>query len=128
MKLLKFLVALVICCIAAVSCKKNETPDGGGSSAATGSFIGRVQFQGNSLSVDRENRLIRILRENSAYKIEFLTGVPNITGVNLIQDNDSTWTSNDATGLKSVKIEGKLLTIRYQSDGQSWVVIEAIRK
>ncbi len=128
MKLLKFLVALVICCIAAVSCKKNETPDGGGSSGATGSFIGRVQFQGNSLSVDRENRLIRILRENSAYKIEFLTGVPNITGVNLIQNNDSTWTSNDATGLKSVKIEGKLLTIRYQSDGQSWVVIEAIRK
>lgn len=129
MKLLKFLVALVICCIAAVSCKKNETPDGGGSSDATGNFIGRVQFQGNSLSVDRENRLIRILPENSeSHKIEFLTGVPNITGVRFIQDNDSTWVSNDATGLKSVKIEGKVLTIRYQSNGQSWIVEKASRK
>lgn len=112
------------------SCKKNENTDGEGSAGITGSYIGRVQFEGNSLSVDRSNRLIRILGDGTAnsYKIEFFTGVPNITGVRFNQINDSTWVSNDTVKLKDVRIQGKLLTINYQLNSQSWIVNEALRK
>ncbi|WP_104381905.1 hypothetical protein [Sphingobacterium sp. HMA12] len=130
MKSFKLLVALVLFFIAVVSCKKNETPDAGASAGISGSFIGRVQFQGNSLSVDRSNRLIRILREGNvdSYKIEFFTGVPNITGVRFINVNDSTWISSDTIKLKDVRIQGKRLTINYQSNSETWIVDNALRK
>jgi hypothetical protein len=130
MKLFKPLVALILCLITFFSCKKNENTDAEGSAGITGSFIGRVQFQGNSLSVDRSNRLIRILRDggNQSFKIEFFTGVPNITGVRFTQDNDSTWISNDTTGLKKVTIEGKSLKIDYQLNSQRWIVSDGVRK
>ncbi|GAA4179224.1 hypothetical protein [Sphingobacterium ginsenosidimutans] len=130
MKLFKPLVVLILCLITFFSCKKNENTDGEGSAGITGSYIGRVQFQGNSLSVDRSNRLIRILREGGAesFKIEFFTGVPNITGVRFQQINDSTWVSSDTVKLKDVRIKGKLLTINYQLDSQNWIVDDGIRK
>lgn len=130
MKSFKLLVALVLCFITIVSCKKNETPDAGAAAGISGSFIGRVQFQDNSLSVDRSNRLIRILPEggNQSFKIEFFTGVPNITGARFKRDNDSTWTLDDTTGLKKVTIEGKSLKINYQLNSQRWIVDDGIRK
>jgi hypothetical protein len=128
MKSFKLLVALVLCFITVVSCKKNETPDTGASAGISGSFIGRVQFQDNSLSVDRSNRLIRILPDQGSYKIEFFTGVPNITGIRFNKDNDSTWVSNDTTGLKKVTIEGKSLKINYQLNSQRWIVDDGLRK
>ncbi|CAM3461297.1 hypothetical protein [Sphingobacterium prati] len=130
MKLFKPLIAFFLCLITVVSCKKNETTDADGSAGISGSFIGRVQFQDNSLSVDRSNRLIRILPDggSQSFKIEFFTGVPNITGVRFEKFNDTTWISNDTIKLKDVKIRGKLLTINYQLDGQTWHVIDAIRK
>ncbi|MDF2478226.1 MAG: hypothetical protein K0S24_3709 [Sphingobacterium sp.] len=129
MKLFKPLIAFFLCLIIIVSCKKNETPGADGSAGISGSFIGRVQFQDNSLSVDRSNRLIRILPDggNQSFKIEFFTGVPNITGVRFNKDNDSTWISNDTTGLKKVAIEGKSLKISYQLNGQRWIV-DGLRK
>jgi hypothetical protein len=110
------------------SCAKNNNT-GDGSPGASGSFIGRVQYQDNSLDVDRDNRLIRVLQENGGtFRIEFFTGVPNITKLGLTQINDSTWVSTDTTGLKNVTIEGKSLTIDYQIDSQSWNVTDAVRK
>jgi len=130
MKLLKPLVVLILCLITFFSCKKNQNTDGEGSAGVAGNYVGRVQFQGNSLSVDRSNRLIRILREGGAesFKIEFFTGVPNITGVRFTPVNDSTWISSDTTGLRNVTIEGKLLKINYQLNSQSWIVDDGIRK
>jgi len=111
-----------------MSCAKNDNTDGA-SAGASGSFVGRVQYQGNSLEVDRDNRLIRVLRDGTdTYKIEFFTGIPNITGIRFNKTNDSTWASTDTTGLKEVTIEGKLLTINYQSNSQAWTVNEAVRK
>jgi len=130
MKLFKPLVALILCLITFFSCKKNENTDGEGSSGVTGSYVGRVQFQGNSLSIDRSNRLIRILPDGGveSFKIEFFTGVPNITGVRFDRVNDSTWVSSDTVKLKDVRIKGKLLTINYQLNSQSWIVDDGIRK
>ena len=130
MKLFKPLVALILCLITFFSCKKNENTDGEGSAGVTGNYVGRVQFQGNSLSVDRSNRLIRILGDggDQSFKIEFFTGVPNITGVRFTQVNDTTWVSSDTVKLKDVRIKGKLLTINYQLNSQSWIVDDGIRK
>ena len=130
MKLFKPLVALILCLITFFSCKKNENTDGEGSAGVTGSYVGRVQFQGNSLSIDRSNRLIRILPDGGveSFKIEFFTGVPNITGVRFDRVNDSTWVSSDTVKLKDVRIKGKLLTINYQLNSQSWIVDDGIRK
>jgi hypothetical protein len=127
MKLFKPLVASVLFVILFIACKKNENT--GGAADASGSFIGRVKYQGNSIEVDRDNRLIRVLRDGTeTYKIEFFTGIPNITGVRFNKTNDSTWTSTDTTELKIVTITGKLLTINYQSNSQSWNVTDAVRK
>jgi len=130
MKLFKPLVALILCLITFFSCKKNENTDGEGAAGVTGSYVGRVQFQGNSLSIDRSNRLIRILPDGGveSFKIEFFTGVPNITGVRFDRVNDSTWVSSDTVKLKDVRIKGKLLTINYQLNSQSWIVDDGIRK
>ncbi len=128
MNLFKPLVASVLFVIIFISCKKNENT-GGASAGASGSFIGRVKYQGNSIEVDRDNRLIRVLPDGTdTYKIEFFTGIPNITGVRFNKTNDSTWVSTDTTLLKDVKIEGKLLKINYQSNSQSWIVDNAVRK
>lgn len=129
MRFFHSLVALVLSLVTVVSCKKSETPDGG-TTGVSGSFIGRVQFQSSSLSVDRSNRLIRILPDggSESYKIEFFTGVPNITGVRFTKVNDSTWISNDTAKLKDVRIQGNLLKIDYQLEGQSWTVNDALRK
>jgi len=128
MKLFIPLAALSLFIILITSCAKKDNT-GGASAGAAGSFIGRVQYQDNSLNVDRDNRLIRVLRDGTdTYKIEFFTGIPNITGVRFDKTNDSTWTSTDTTLLKDVKIEGKLLKINYQSNSQSWVVDNAVRK
>ncbi|MDM1295746.1 hypothetical protein HX021_15760 [Sphingobacterium sp. N143] len=118
-----FFVALVL------SCAKNESPEGE-TADASGSFVGRVQYQGNSIEVDRDNRLMRVLRDGgtNTYKIEFYTGIPNITGVIFEKPNDSTWVSTDTATLKSVKISGKILEIDYRSNGESWVVEKAVRK
>lgn len=110
------------------SCAKKDNT-GGASAGASGSFIGRVKYQDNSLNVDRDNRLIRVLQvSGNTYKIEFYTGIPNITDFVLNKTNDSTWVSSDTTGLKNVTIEGKMLTIDYQSNSQSWNVTDAVRK
>lgn len=128
MKLFTPLVALSLFIILIASCAKNEDTSGAAADAS-GSFIGRVQYQDNSLEVDRDNRLIRVLKESTdSYKIEFFTGIPNITTLKLIQTNDTTWSSSDSTSLKKVTIKGKLLTIDYQSDSQSWNVADAVRK
>lgn len=128
MKLFTPLVALSLFIILMASCAKNENT-GGAAADASGSFIGRVQYQDNSLEVDRDNRLIRVLKESTdSYKIEFFTGVPSITSLRLSQTNDSTWSSSDSTSLKVVTIKGKLLTINYQLNSQSWNVVDAVRK
>ncbi|WET68425.1 hypothetical protein [Sphingobacterium sp.] len=128
MKLFIPLAALSLSIILITSCAKKDNT-GDGSAGASGSFIGRVKYQGNSIEVDRDNRLIRVLRDGTdTYKIEFFTGIPNITGVRFNQTNDSTWVSTDTTLLKDVKIEGKLLKINYQSNSQSWIVDNAVRK
>lgn len=128
MKLFIPLAALSLSIILITSCgKKDNTGDG--SAGASGSFIGRVQYQDNSLDVDRDNRLIRVLQvSGNTYKIEFYTGIPNITDFVLNKKNDSTWVSSDTTGLKNVTIEGKMLKINYQSNSQSWNVDNAVRK
>jgi len=130
MKLFKPLVVLILCLISFFSCKKNQNTDDEGSAGVTGNYVGRVQFQGNSLSVDRSNRLIRILPDggDKSFKIEFFTGVPNITGVRFDRVNDSTWVSSDTVKLKDVRITGKLLTINYQLNSQIWIVDDGIRK
>jgi len=127
MKLSQIFVLFFLFFITNISCKKNESTTGD-APEVTGSFIGRVRFQGNALDVDRENRLIRILRENnSTFRIEFYTGIPNITGIVFEQTNDSTWTSNDNTETQLVKVEGSSLEIDYQLNGQSWKV-DAVRR
>ncbi|WP_293957397.1 MULTISPECIES: hypothetical protein [unclassified Sphingobacterium] len=127
MKFFNVLLALCILIILVASCAKNQD-SGNATAAAAGSFIGRIQYQDNSLEVDRDNRLIRVLKEsNDTYKVEFFTGIPNITSLRLNQENDTTWVSADTTGLKNVKIEGKRLTINYQANSQSWVVENAVR-
>jgi len=127
MKFFNVLLALCIIIILVASCAKNQD-SGSATAAAAGSFIGRIQYQDNSLEVDRDNRLIRVLKEsNDTYKVEFFTGIPNITSLRLNQENDTTWVSADTTGLKNVKIEGKRLTINYQANSQSWVVENAVR-
>ncbi len=84
MKLFKPLVSSVLFVILFISCKKNENT--GGAADASGSFIGRVKYQGNSIEVDRDNRLIRVLRDGTdTYKIEFFTGIPNIQAFDLIK-------------------------------------------
>ena len=128
MKLFIPLAAFSLFIILVTSCAKKDNT-GGGSAGASGSFIGRVQYQDNTLDVDRDNRLIRVLQvSGNTYKIEFYTGIPNITDLVLNKTNDSTWVSSDTTGLKNVMIEGKMLTINYQSNSQSWIVNEAVRK
>ncbi|WP_293899980.1 MULTISPECIES: hypothetical protein [unclassified Sphingobacterium] len=128
MKLFIPLALFSLFIILIISCAKNDNT-GGESAGASGSFIGRVQYQDNTLDVDRDNRLIRVLQvSGNTYKIEFYTGIPNITDLVLNKTNDSTWASTDSTGLKNVKIEGKLLTINYQSNSQAWIVNEAVRK
>lgn len=128
MKLFIPLAAFSLFIILVTSCAKKDNT-GGGSAGASGSFIGRVQYQDNTLDVDRDNRLIRVLQvSGNTYKIEFYTGIPNITDLILDKTNDSTWVSSDTTGLKNVTIEGKMLTINYQSNSQSWIVNEAVRK
>lgn len=127
MKFFNVLLTLCILIILVASCAKNQD-SGNATAAAAGSFIGRIQYQDNSLEVDRDNRLIRVLKEsNDTYKVEFFTGIPNITSLRLNQENDTTWVSADTTGLKNVKIEGKRLTINYQANSQSWVVENAVR-
>lgn len=127
MKLFNPLMALVLSLILFISCSKNED-SGGGSADVTGNFIGRVKYQSNSLEVDRDNRLMRVLRESDGiYKIEFFTGIPNITTIRFTKTNDSTWVSTD-TMSKKVTISGKLLTINYQSDSQTWNVENAVRQ
>ncbi len=127
MKFFNVLLALCILIILLASCAKNQD-SGNATAAAAGSFIGRIQYQDNSLEVDRDNRLIRVLKEsNDTYKVEFFTGIPNITSLRLNQENDTTWVSADTTGLKNVKIEGKRLKINYQANSQSWVVENAVR-
>ncbi len=127
MKFFNVLLALCILIILVASCAKNQD-SGNATAAAAGSFIGRIQYQDNSLEVDRDNRLIRVLNEsNGTYRVEFFTGIPNITSLRLNQENDTTWVSADTTGLKNVKIEGKRLTINYQANSQSWVVENAVR-
>lgn len=128
MKLFIPLAALSLSIILITSCAKKDNT-GDGSAGASGSFIGRVQYQDNSLDVDRDNRLIRVLQvSGNTYKIEFYTGIPNITDLVLNKTNDGTWVSSDTTGLKNVTIEGKMLTINYQSNSQSWNVTDAVRK
>ncbi len=127
MKLFNPLMALVLSLILFISCSKSED-SGGGSAGVTGNLIGRVKYQSNSLEVDRDNRLMRVLRESDGiYKIEFFTGIPNITTIRLTKTNDSTWVSTDTTS-KKVTISGKLLTINYQSDSQTWNVENAVRQ
>ncbi|WP_293883518.1 hypothetical protein [Sphingobacterium sp. UBA1498] len=127
MKFFNALLTLCIIIILVASCAKNQD-SGSASAAAAGSFIGRIQYQDNSLEVDRDNRLIRVLTESGdTYKVEFFTGIPNITSLRLNQENDTTWVSADTTGLKNVRIEGKRLTINYQANSQSWVVENAVR-
>ena len=127
MKLFNPLMALVLSLILFISCSKSED-SGGGSADVTGNFIGHVKYQSNSLEVDRDNRLMRVLRESDGiYKIEFFTGIPNITTIRFTKTNDSTWVSTDTTS-KKVTISGKLLTINYQSDSQTWNVENAVRQ
>lgn len=127
MKLLNPLMALVLSLILFISCSKSEDSDGD-SAGVTGNFIGRVKYQSNSLEVDRDNRLMRVIRESDGiYKIEFFTGIPNITTIRFTKTNDSTWVSTDTTS-KKVTISGKLLTINYQSDSQTWNVENAVRQ
>ncbi|GEM_PF-212088 len=128
MKLFIPLATLSSFIILITSCAKKDNT-GGGSAGASGSFIGRVQYQDNTLDVDRDNRLIRVLQvSGNTYKIEFYTGIPNITDLVLNKTNDSTWISPDTTGLKEVTIKGKSLTINYQPNSQSWIVNNAVRK
>lgn len=112
-----------------VSCRKNENTDGA-SSSIVGSFVGRVQYQGNSLEVDRDNRLMRILndRDKDQFKIEFYTGIPNITKIKFDKVNDSTWVSVDSLKGQDVRISGKLLQINYKLNSESWIVNNAVRK
>lgn len=127
MKFFNALLTLCIIIILVASCAKNQD-SGSATAAAAGSFIGRIQYQDNSLEVDRHNRLIRVLKESGdTYKVEFFTGIPNITSLRLTKENDTTWVSADTTGLKNVRIEGKRLTINYQANSQSWVVENAVR-
>lgn len=128
MKLFIPLAEFSLFIILITSCAKKDNT-GDGSAGASGSFIGRVQYQDNSLDVDRDNRLIRVLQvSGDTYKIEFYTGIPNITSLVLNKTNDSTWVSTDTTNLKKVTIEGKMLTINYQSNSQTWIVNDAVRK